>query len=228
MDLGHHWFRCTLAHVEQLGGLLYNLHHLGDLNIDLDAAVGIVRRIGSLIFEKFGPPFYIQFLDESFEILVGTNISYFQDISETALDKSNNQPTLLLSLLGIRHNLSTTKSRGNIQGWTNLLLRIECVDKEVKVLDDNVVIEPIILLEFHVSCTSYWEIAQIPELPSQSNFFLHILEFVNILYDERFGHLSGVKLTCNHRSRSCFRIWLDLPPDPIHTIWSNNNLVYIS
>ena len=42
--------RSTLAYVEQLGGLLYNLLHISDLNINLDAPVGIVWCLGSLSF----------------------------------------------------------------------------------------------------------------------------------------------------------------------------------
>ena len=108
--------RSTLFYVEKYGGPLYNFCHLRDLNLDLDAPVGIVRRLGSLSFEKLGPPFHIQLLNEIFELLVGANVLDLQGRSETTLDKSNNQPTFLLSLLDIRRNLSTTISMGHIQG----------------------------------------------------------------------------------------------------------------
>ena len=73
--------RSTLAYVEQLGGLLYNLCRISDLNLDIDAPVGIIWHLGSLIFDKFGPTFHIQLLNESFELLVGAIIADLQDIS---------------------------------------------------------------------------------------------------------------------------------------------------
>ena len=65
----------TLSYVEQLGGLLYNLCHLSDLNPNFDAPVEMLWHLGYLIFEKLGPTFHIQLLDESFELLVGSKIS---------------------------------------------------------------------------------------------------------------------------------------------------------
>ena len=104
-----------MVYVEQLGGLIYNFLHLSYLNIYLDAPVGVFWRLGSLRFEKIGPTFHIQLINESFEILVVTKIAGFQERIMTALDKSNNQLTFLLSLLDIRRNLSTTMIRGHIQ-----------------------------------------------------------------------------------------------------------------
>ena len=43
MDIGRHdeiyfqLFRSTMAYVEKIGGLLYNLRHNSDLNLDVDA-----------------------------------------------------------------------------------------------------------------------------------------------------------------------------------------------
>ena len=93
--------RGTLVYVEQLGGLLYNFRHLSDLNLDIDAPVGIVRRLGSLRFYKLGPPFHIQLLNEIFELIVGANIADLQNRIETALDKPKNRPTFLLSIIDI-------------------------------------------------------------------------------------------------------------------------------
>ena len=68
--------RSMLYYVEKLGGLLYNFCHLRYLNPDIDSPVGIVRSLGSLSFEKLGPPFHIQLLSDGFELLVGANIEY--------------------------------------------------------------------------------------------------------------------------------------------------------
>ena len=108
--------RSTMVYFEQRGGILYNFLHPSDLNLVIDAPVGIVRRLVFLRFEKLGPPFYIQLLNESFEILVDTKIVDFHDRSETIIIKSKNQPTLILSLLDICRNLSTTMRRGHIHG----------------------------------------------------------------------------------------------------------------
>ena len=67
-------YRSLLAYVEQPAGLLYNLRHFNDLNIDLDVPVGIVWRLGYLRFEKLGPPFHIQLLNEVIELLLGAKI----------------------------------------------------------------------------------------------------------------------------------------------------------
>ena len=107
--------RSTLFYVEKYGGPLYNFCHLRDLNLDLDAPVGIVRHIGSLRFDYLAPPIHIQLLNERFELLVGAKITDLQDINDTALNKSKNKPTFLLSLLYILRNLSTTMIMGHIQ-----------------------------------------------------------------------------------------------------------------
>ena len=95
--------RSMLAYVEKIGGLLYNSRHLSDFNLNLDAYVGIFWRLGFLRFEKLGPPFHIQLLNESFELLFGANIEDLQDRSKKPL--INWIPNILMILHHIDQKL---------------------------------------------------------------------------------------------------------------------------